>query len=211
MKRKKTAGELSKKAAQDTDRYNFLDLGYGLSEEVPQGIWECIDAHQDFFDIPEFCVVLLLADDNIICNAKRMKYYAFPFLPKPRPRQSVFLYRRATDDIQFLWSLPTAYAMASLSVLNNVDKRYARMKGWCDAFYQKKFFEHIREQAKIDMLSEREFLETRGKKVVDSEPNLVDALFPEAFDFDKAFNGQKVVDTDEVGTPQRVVDDSRET
>ena len=197
-KGRKTAGELSVQAARDTSRYDTKDLGLGMIDTIEKGVWECINAHDDFFDIPQFCVVMLTCDDSILKNAKRLKFYAWPFLPKPRPRQTVFLYHKATDKIQYLWSLPTAEAMTALSTLLVVKPEYKRMKTWCDAFYTGTFHDVIRQQANITLPTEDEYSAKLRSEKPHSGTDLVDAFFPESFDFFKPFEGQKIVDTKDV-------------
>jgi hypothetical protein len=192
---RKLAGELSKIASLDSTKYDYLEVGYALSEDVLKEVWKCIDTHKDILDCKEFCVIMLMADDNILKNVKRRKFYAWPFLPQPRPRQTVFHYKKSTDDICRLWSLPPAHVMAVISNMTYVDKRWAKSKGWCDAFFAFQFHDHIRKESGVRMLTEKEHVKKLGTdKVMDSAHNDLDALFPQEFDFNKPFEG-KVVDS----------------
>lgn len=206
-RKNKMAGELYREATADSTRYDPLEVGYALSESVLAEVWKCIDAHENVLDTPEFCVVLLMADDNILRNAKRVKYYAWPFLPEPRPRQTVFHYRRSTGDICRLWSIPTAAVMATMSSMPMVAKRWQETKWWCDIFFQWagdvyrksdifSFYRHIRSKEGITLLSEKEHVASlRGAadKRSDASQDQIEALFPEAFDAFEAFK-TKVID-----------------
>ncbi len=183
--RGETAGGLVAKTERDSTSYDSMEAGHALADTVEKELWTCIDNHLKIIDEPEFCVVMTLADDCIIKGVMRRKFYAWPYLPKPRPRQSVFLYRRSDDKLQFLWALPEAFAMASLSTMSNVGRPWRRMKGWCDAFFSMRFWEHIREQAEIELLSEQEYLERHRKELTKALDKNVAPPLPDTFDFAK--------------------------
>ena len=160
---KKTAGELSIKALGDTTKYSVMDVADGISSNVKQGVIQCVENHVGIFNgISEFCVVCLISSDCLIKNLMRLKYFALPWLPKPRQDQSCFLYDG--KKITHLWSLPNATTMAELSSLTKVHTKYERMKFWCDSFFDKRFWENIREYHKISILSEEEMVEKTPEK-----------------------------------------------
>src|SRR5271166_320140 len=137
MKNKVTAGELSKKALSDTTKYDALEVGHALADEIAPQLRQCIENHKSIINENEFCIVMLIAKDPLISNVIRRKFYAWPYLPKPRPNQSVFLYNKAKDAITHrLWILPSDMVMAELHSLSHVDKVYQTMKAWSDAFYK---------------------------------------------------------------------------
>lgn len=193
-KRRLTAGELSVRASADTTKYKSMEVGYGLSEQVADNLELCARNHMSIIDEPEFCVVMIIAKDPLIHNAMRIKYYAWPFLPKPRPNQSVFLFTKATQKFRRLWVLPCDQTMACLSSLITVDKAYKTMKGWSDAFFAGKFFEHIRAQHGIDMPSEAEYLKAHRQELIKAGCKEAESLPPEPFDFSKVMS-KKIVDT----------------
>jgi len=193
-KKRLTAGELSQKAAADTTKYKSMEVGYGLTETVGQNLEQCAKNHFHIIDEPEFCVVMILASDPLIHNALRIKYYAWPFLPKPRPNQSCFLYTKATNKFKRLWVLPCAETMACLSSMVAVDKAYKTMKGWSDAFFDGKFFQHIRNQHGINLLSEGEYLELHREELIKAGCKQAETLPAEPFDFSKVMP-KKAVDT----------------
>lgn len=132
-----SAGELSKKALSDTTKYDSLEVGHALADDIMPHLRQCIENHRPIIDEEEFCIVMVIASDPLIKNLQRRKFYAWPYLPSPRPNQSVFLYNRALDRITHrLWILPSAMVMAELHDLSIVDKRYQTMKAWSDAFYK---------------------------------------------------------------------------
>lgn len=189
---KKTAGELQYKASKDETRYDMLEVGHAMSEDVIDQIRICINNNYESMDTEEFCVVLLLVDDPLIKGLLRRKFYAWPFLPKPRPRQSVFLFSKKNDSLKRLWTLPDALTMATTSSMQYVAKEYQNMKNWADAFYEgfykqnpSIFWDLIRKQSKTTLLSEHEFLQRNRGEVSEPEGDEISALFPETFDFSK--------------------------
>ena len=182
---RKTAGELANQALQDKTRYDSLEVGHALTDDVATQLQICIERHMNIIDEPEFCVVMILADDPLIKGVLRRKFYAWPYLPKPRPRQSVFLYRKGSDSIIRLWVLPDALSMATASEMNDVSPQWRTMKGWSDAFFDGQFFEHIRHQHGINMLSEGEYLNANREKLIQAGCKEVETVPTESFDFSK--------------------------
>ena len=181
----KTAGELSLEASRESSRIDPLEVGHEMAGDVLDHIWQCIDKHKHIINEDEFTIVMVLADDPMLCNVMRRKFYAWPYLPKPRPRQSVFLYNRKRDDIQFLWALPAAEGMATLSSMTVVGEKWKRMKSWCDAFYNHTFHELIRKQSGTDLLSESEFLNVNREKLIQAGCQEVNSPRSEPLDFSK--------------------------
>lgn len=194
MPRRITAGELTLKAASDKTKYDYLEVGHALCDDIAGQLQICIEKHKNIIDEPEFCVVMVLADDPLIKGILRRKFYAWPYLPKPRPRQSCFLYRKQTDKITRLWVLPNALTMATISEMTYVSPQWRTMKGWADAFFDGKFFEHIRDQHKINMLSEAEYLDANREKLIQAGCKQFDAPISEPFDFSK-IKIDKIIDT----------------
>lgn len=193
---RKTAGELSSQAMADMTRYDALEVGHYLAEDIEEHLYESIRLHKTIIDEPEFCVVMVIATDPLIPNLMRRKFYCWPYLPKPRPNQAVFLYNRAADRItKRLWVLPSDMTMAELATSNLiVHKRYRTMQAWCVAFFKKDFWEYIRFDQEIDMLSEHEYFLKHRKELIEAGCKIPDIGFTEAFDFDK-IQVEHIVDT----------------
>src|ERR1051325_4830258 len=153
---RKTAGELSKKVASDTTKYDALEVGHALSDDIGIHLRQAIENHRDIINEDEFCVVMVIAKDPLIPNLMRRKFYCWPYLPSPRPNQAVFLYNKIKDKItKRLWVLPSDMVMAELAGSNIiVDKRYETMQAWSVAFFKGTFWEFIRHQHGINMPSE---------------------------------------------------------
>lgn len=178
----KTAGELSLKADSDKTKYDPLEIGYALSENVLEELYICAQRHEKIFDEDEFFLILIVGSDPLIRNVQRHKYAAFLHMPKPRPNMSVFLYKKSNQSLKRLWVLPSAISMAYLSESLYVDPKWQNLKKWSDAFFKtfiydpytdtfvnkntNYFFELIRKDNNIKHLSEQEFLDLHGKKVV---------------------------------------------
>jgi len=184
--KKETAGQLSKKAASDKTKYNSIEVGHALVDSIPHQLRIAIDNYKDIIDEKEFCVVMIIAKDPLIFNLQRRKFYCYPYLPSPRPNQSVFLYNKAKDTITHrLWVLPCAEVMAELSSIGYVDAKYRTMQAWSIAFFKGRFWEYVRYDQKIDMLSELEFIELHREELIKAGCKIPDVRFTDPFDFEK--------------------------
>lgn len=204
---KVTAGELARKASQDNTKYLAREVGQAMCDDVEVQLRQCIEKHRNIIDEDEFCIVRVIAEDNLIKNCKRIKYYAWPYLPSPRPNQSVFLYNKALDRITHrLWVLPDARLMATLATtMEIVPKEYQTMQAWSVAFFKGQFWEYIRYDQKIKMLSEREYFLEHREELIQAGCQLPDSSNPESFDFSK-INIENVVDTVKSPIKQDVLD-----
>lgn len=195
MKKRKTAGELSLKALGDNTKYNSLEVGHALTHDIANELQICALKHAKIFDEDEFCVGYVIAADPLIKNIMRRKFFAMLYLPSPRPNQAVFLYNKRTEKfIKRLWVLPNAATMAELSEMKFVSKQYKTMKGWCDAFFDLKFWPYIRKQHNISMLSEIEYLKTNREKLIKAGCKEIQTDITDPFDFSK-ISTNKIVDT----------------
>lgn len=193
---RKTAGELSKKALSDTTKYDSREVGHALADDIGVHLRESIEKHRNIIDENEFCVVMLISKDPLISNLMRRKFYCWPYLPKPRPNQAVFLYNKGLDRItKRLWVLPSDMVMAELAATNIiVHKQYQTMQAWSVAFFKGYFWEYVRYDQKIDMLSEHEYFLKHRDELIKAGCKLPDSTFSETFDFSK-ISIEKIVDT----------------
>ncbi len=186
INKRPTAGELSLRASLDTTKYDSLEAGYALTEDIAKELEACVRRHNSIFDEEEYCVGYLLATDPLLKNVMRRKFFAMLYLPSPRPNQTVFLYNKKRDQfMKRLWVLPNAMTMAELSESPIVHKTYQSMKEWSDAFYSGTFWELIRKQNNLNMLSEIEYLQQNRERLIKSGCKQSDALPAEPFDFSK--------------------------
>lgn len=192
---KETAGSLSQKANRDTTKYNAIEVGHALADDILPHLQESIKNYYNLIDEEEFCVVMVIAKDPLIHNLMRRKFYCWPYLPKPRPNQSVFLYNKALDRItKRLWVLPSDMVMAELAGTNIiVHKKYQTMQAWSVAFFKGTFWEYIRHESQINMPSEHEYFLAHREELIKAGCNLPDSNLTEAFDFSK-INVNKVED-----------------
>lgn len=214
-----TAGELANKALSDNTKYEALEVGHAMADDIMPELQKCIQAHKSIINENEFCIVMLISKDPLIHNLIRRKFYAWPYLPKPRPNQAVFLYNKGLDKITHrLWVLPSDVVMAELHSLPHVDKRYKTMKAWSDAFYKGwkflrdksgknagrfvntdplHFWKFVRQDQKIDMPSEYEYFLQHTDELIKAGCKIPTASDTEPFDFSK-IHIEKIVDTQEV-------------
>lgn len=198
MSQRISAGELSKKAFNDTTKYDALEVGHALADDIMPHLRESIAKHINIIDEEEFCVVMVIAKDPLIANLMRRKFYCWPYLPKPRPNQAVFLYNKPLDRLtKRLWVLPSDMVMAELAgsqIL--VNKRYETMQAWSVAFFKGTFWEYIRHEHNINMPSEHEYFLAHRKELIQAGCKIPDTDLPEPFDFSK-ISIEKVIDTQE--------------
>jgi hypothetical protein len=196
MSQRETAGELSAKAQKDNTDYNALELGHAITDDIIEELRECRLKHNSIFDEDEYCIVRVIADDCLINTLTRYKYYGWLYLPSPRPNQTVFLYNKPLDMFtKRLWSLPSAARMAQLASTNCiVPKAYEKMQAWSVAFYKGTFWEYIRHEHNIDMLSEHEFFLAHREELIKSGCQVPDSGYAEPFDFSKV-SIEKIIDS----------------
>ena len=185
MTKRKTAGELSLKATSDTTKYDPLEVGYALTDDIYKEMMICAERHKLIFDEPEYFVCMVVAGDPLIQGIRRHKYHALLHLPSPRPEQIVCLYNKITDKLIRLWSLPNATLMALLSEAKFVAPRWKKTKGWVDAFYKLDFWNYIRKESGINHLSEYEYLRANREKFIQAGCQESTTKVTEPFDFSK--------------------------
>lgn len=195
MNNRKTAGELSKKAFSDTTKYDALEVGHAMADDISVHLYESARNYNDMIGENEFCVVMILAKDPLIPNLIRRKFYCWPYLPSPRPNQAVFLYDKAKQTItKRLWVLPSDRVMAELASLCVVHKEYKSMQAWACAFFEGKFWEYVRYETGITMPSEHEYFLHHRKELIDAGCKVPESNRPEPFDFSK-IQINNIVDT----------------
>jgi hypothetical protein len=196
IKKRKTAGELSKKALSDTTKYDAREVGHAMADDIEKHLYEAAKNYHDMIDENEFCVVMVVAKDPLIKhNLVRRKFYCWPYLPSPRPNQAVFLYNKLAGRItKRLWVLPSDMVMAELSSLAVVDKRYKTMQAWACAFFDGKFWEYVRYESGVNMPSEHEYFLHHREELINAGCKVPESSRTEAFDFSK-IQIKNIVDT----------------
>lgn len=183
----KTASQLSKQAYSDLTTYKAMEVAIASTENINAPFWECVQNYNDTIDEDEFCVVMVIASDPLVKNLIRRKFYCWPWLPSPRPNQTVLLYNKIIQKFtKRLWVLPNAATMSELSTPGLiVDHAYKTMQAWSIAFFQGKFWEFIRKQHDIKMLSQQEYMKLHRKELLQTTGNNSDSDLTETFDFSK--------------------------
>jgi len=194
--KRQTAGQLAQKALSDNTKYDALEVGHAMSDDIEKHLYESIAKHKNIINEPEFCVVMLISKDSMIKNLIRRKFYCWPYLPKPRPNQAVFLYNKSLDRIiKRLWVLPSDAVMAELAGTDViVHKRYKTMQAWSVAFFKGTFWEYVRYEHQIDMPSEHEYFLQHREELIQFGCKVPDSTYSEAFDFSK-IQIEQIVDT----------------
>ena len=187
---------MSLKASSDNTVYDPLEVAHALTDDICEQLRICAHAHSKTFDEDEFFLILVIASDPLIQLIRRHKYTAFPYMPQPRPQQTVFLFNKHTGTCKRLWALPNAKTMAIISEMEHVAPEWTNTKYWCDAFFAHTFFNSIRAQHKISHLSEREYLDANRAELIKAGCNEFEAPGSDAFDFSK-ISVQKVINKNE--------------
>ena len=186
------ASELAYKAAQDSTVYKAREVAEAWSEGLITQLLESAQLYEDKIDQNEFCIVYVIAGDPLLPTLRRRKFYCWPYLPSPRPDQGVFLYNKSLQRItKRLWILPNAMSMAELAQPGLVaDKNYKSMQRWSKSFFKGTFWQDIRREHDIKMLSQEEFDELNKAELVKRGLENPDADTPQPFDFSKITAGQ---------------------
>jgi len=188
MGKRETVGALSVKASNDSTKYDALEVGHALVEDnsVEDGLRGSIELHKHKTSEKEFCVGYVIASDPLIRGVMRRKFFCWLYLPSPRPDQAIFLYNRELDHItKRLWVLPNASIMEKLYMKPHVPKEFITMKVWSEAFYDGHFWETIRKENNIDMLSEHEYLKANREKFIQAGCKEIQSSVSDPFDFSK--------------------------
>ena len=192
---RKTAGELSHKALSDTTKYDALEVGHAMADDISKHLYDAVKNYHNIIDENEFCVVMVVAKDPLLVNLVRRKFYCWPYLPSPRPNQAVFLYNKSAGRIvKRLWVLPSDMVMSELASMAIVHKRYVTMQAWSVAFFQGKFWEYVRFESGVDMLSEHEYFLKHREELIKAGCKIPDSSYSEPFDFSK-IQIEHIVDT----------------
>jgi len=210
MSARVTVGEQSLNAQRDNTKYDPDEIGHSLCDDILPEVWKCIDAHYDLIDDPEFCVVMVIATDCLILGVTRRKFYAWPYLPNPRPNQVVFHYDKFTNTIARLWSLPNPKVMAIVSEMKYVAPQWKDTKRWCDTFFSGIFHDSIRTWNNIGLESESEYLSAHTEELIQAGCKKLDSTFTKPFDFSKISVNQ-IVDSKAAFLGQATLDDFRQT
>lgn len=191
----KTAGQLANKALKDTTKYQAYEVGEAICSSDAKEFEKSINTYRDMIDEEEFCAVKIIAEDPLIKNLKRQKFYCWPYLPSPRPNQAVLLYNKKTDKVKRLWVLPNALTMAELaSVSYKVHPSWETMQAWSIAYFKGRFWDFIRWQHGISMLSQEEYIELHKDELLKAGSQILNPDRAEPFDFSK-ISGKAVIDS----------------
>lgn len=212
MEKRKTAGELSLQVGADNTKYDSLEIGHALTQDIQKELEICVNRHIDILDEDVWCVGYLLSKHQSLQNVMVRNFFATLYLPKPRPNQTIFLYERRYHKItKRLWALPNAATMAELSTMTSVDPAYKNMKYWSDAFFKgwkydkseqaminhtpSHFFNIIRLQHGITLESEKEYLDAHRSELIKACGNQTESLVANSLE-PLEILGKKIVHTE---------------
>lgn len=73
--------------------------------DYEENIFQCIESHKDKYP-RDFYVVVVTKKEPLMQNVIRNYFLARSTCPTPDYDQTVYVYNRMRDDVEFLWTLP---------------------------------------------------------------------------------------------------------
>lgn len=184
---KETAGEKANKALKDTTKYDAMEVAMASIDDIQEQFYIAARNYASRIEEDEYCVIMVMATDPVIKNMKRRKFYCWPWLPSPRPNQTVLLYNKKLDKFtKRLWVLPCAETMAEIASTDLiVSKKYQNMQAWSVAFFKGTFWDFIRYEHDIKLLSQEEYFKLHESELAKAREDNPELFVPESFDFSK--------------------------
>ena len=111
VNKRTTVGAHSLKLSQKApDAQNAIDQMRESLTDYDANIHECVKTHRKVFD-GNFYVVVISKKERLMQNVIRGYFTARQSCPTPDFDQAVYLYRRDSDDLEFMWVIPSAQAV----------------------------------------------------------------------------------------------------
>ncbi len=83
--------------------------------EYDQNVWECVDRCKKEFP-GDFYVTVITKNERLMPNVFRNYFYGRLSCPTPDWDQTVYKYKRKTDDVVFMWVIPSKDACEYLTI-----------------------------------------------------------------------------------------------
>jgi len=120
IKRKKTVGQIAVEQQQkDPETRSPIEIQQEHEKEYLKNLLECVhtNAHKYAND---FFVVVITKNEKLLYNVIRCYFFDRISCPTPDYDQTVFMIRRAQDELVHLWTIPNREAC--LTYMENKDK-----------------------------------------------------------------------------------------
>ena len=93
---------------KEPDSTNPVELGSTIqnSQDYIHNIVQCITDNEEHFE-DDFFIVVLTKRERLLPNVLRNYFFARESCPTPDYDQSVYIYRKKTQMVEYMWSLPS--------------------------------------------------------------------------------------------------------
>lgn len=103
---KKTVGAIASELQQKPlEMVSPVDIQRATEKEYLQNLGTCIQNNLPLYN-GDFYVVVITKNEKLLHNVLRCYFLARPTCPTPDYDQTVFFFRRASQDIEYLWTIP---------------------------------------------------------------------------------------------------------
>lgn len=107
MKKKETVGKIARDLMEKKpESRDPIEIQKAMQEEYLKELINCVEAHKNVFP-SDFFIVVITKNEKLMPNVFRNYFYARQSCPTPDYDQSVFVYKRADDAIEYIWTIPS--------------------------------------------------------------------------------------------------------
>ena len=106
MTTRKTIGALSQELLQkDFDTRDPIELQREMQKKYIDSLVECVEHNKNLYK-GDFYITVIAKKEPLMQNVMRNYFFARNSCPTPDYDQSVFRYKSATEELEFLWCIP---------------------------------------------------------------------------------------------------------
>lgn len=106
-KKRDTLGKISSELSQkEPETRSVVELERSMQEDYLDNLKECITTHQKLFP-GDFYIVVITKNEKLMPNVFRNYFSARMSCPTPEYDQSVFKYVKASEHVEYLWTVPS--------------------------------------------------------------------------------------------------------
>jgi hypothetical protein len=106
--KKVTIGQLQKEnRGKDPGTNNAMELAGEMAKSFEEDLFEAVDRGlKENYPLPDFCVVIISPEEPGLDHVLRDRFFTRMSVPTPDLNQTVYLYHKLSDSLEFLWSVP---------------------------------------------------------------------------------------------------------
>lgn len=107
---KETVGKISSDLLQKTpESTDPIEIERAMQENYLDELKACVEKHLTIFS-DNFFIVVITKNERLMPNVFRNYFFARQTCPTPDYDQTVFLYNRPLDQIEYIWTIPSQEA-----------------------------------------------------------------------------------------------------